>query len=203
MMKKVLYAVMSLVIAVTVYGCRNDRKAIESRHAVCLYGESFTLEDSMLISRFLPVEFPADDSIRTMIVQSAVFDTVGILEMNKIYRFYVNGGTIVFMNPTSRNWLFFWRKMLRCHDLSSTYYSAQVEDDLESWFLELDEVEEFTGMEPMFDYRIAYSTGLRLHDYYSQTDSLNVDNMVDWICGTSTQDIIKREYNERQDNLME
>ena len=58
-------------------------------------------------------------------------------------------------------------------------------------------------MEPMFDYRIAYSTGLRLHDYYSQTDSLNVDNMVDWICGTSTQDIIKREYNERQDNLME
>ena len=30
MMKKVLYAVMSLVIAVTVYGCRNDRKALKA-----------------------------------------------------------------------------------------------------------------------------------------------------------------------------
>lgn len=46
----------------------------------------------------------------------------------------------------------------------------------------------------MFATRIAYVTGLRVKDFYTQVDSLSPRNMADWITGTPTGDIIAREY---------
>ena len=196
-MKNIVRLLIPAVIAAFAGGCGESRvepAEPDSRPLAFVCPGNYSASDSLLMQHFHPADSLRQDSVLAMIVQSEQFDTIGVSGMNRIYDYYVGGGTIVFLNPTSRNWLFFWRKMFDCQAHSHIVLTADAADDLDAWRAEAEEVAGCTGSEPVFATRIAYVTGLRVKDFYTQVDSLSPRNMADWITGTPTGDIIAREY---------
>lgn len=133
-----------------------------------------------------------------MVIPRGLMDTVSEPQMKRIFRYYVDGGTLLFLDPLSRDWLYFWRKMERCRQDKSVKVSAKAAKDLDDWAGELTEVASYSGRESMFDASIAYVIGLRVGDYYSQSDSLDVPTMRRWLDGVPTATIVREQYERSQ-----
>lgn len=174
-------------------GIQSDSAATDSVPTLCVSASSFNDDEESLLGDFRCVR-SIDSSIKAVVIPRGLMDTVSEPQMKRIFRYYVDGGTLLFLNPLSRDWLYFWRKMERCRQDKSVKLRAKAATDLDNWASELTEVASYSGREAMFDAPIAYVIGLRLGDYYSQTDSLDVPTLRRWIDGVPTATIVDEQY---------
>lgn len=174
-------------------GIQSDSAATDSVPTLCVPALSFNDDEESLLGDFRCVR-SIDSSIKAVVIPRGLMDTVSEPQMKRIFRYYVDGGTLLFLNPLSRDWLYFWRKMERCRQDKSVKLRAKAATDLDNWASELTEVASYSGREAMFDAPIAYVIGLRLGDYYSQTDSLDVPTLRRWIDGVPTATIVDEQY---------
>lgn len=174
-------------------GIQSDSAATDSVPTLCVPASSFNDDEETLLGDFRCVR-SIDSSIKAVVIPRGLMDMVSEPQMKRIFRYYVDGGTLLFLNPLSRDWLYFWRKMERCRQDKSVKLRAKAATDLDNWASELTEVASYSGREAMFDAPIAYVIGLRLGDYYSQTDSLDVPTLRRWIDGVPTATIVDEQY---------
>lgn len=174
-------------------GIQSDSAATDSVPTLCVPASNFNDDEETLLGDFRCVR-SIDSSIKAVVIPRGLMDTVSEPQMKRIFRYYVDGGTLLFLNPLSRDWLYFWRKMERCRQDKSVKLRAKAAIDLDNWASELTEVASYSGREAMFDAPIAYVIGLRLGDYYSQTDSLDVPTLRRWIDGVPTATIVDEQY---------
>lgn len=173
---------------------QEDSIATGSAPALCVPAASYSAAEKTLLGDFRCVSSPDASGVKAVVIPRGMMDTVSESQMKRIFRYYVDGGTLLFLDPLSRDWLYFWRRMERCRGDKSVTLSVRAATDLDNWASELTEVASYSGREEMFDAPIAYVIGLRVGDYYSQTDSLDVPTLRRWLDGVPTATIVREQY---------
>ncbi len=179
-------------------GNKTDSTTADSVPTLCVPAATYSADEETLLSDFRCVRSMDASGVKAVVIPRGLMDTVSEPQMKRIFRYYVDGGTLLFINPLSRDWLYFWRKMERCRKDKSVKLSAKAATDLDNWAGELTEVASYSGRESMFDAPIAYVIGLRVGDYYSQSDSLDVPTMRRWLDGVPTATIVREQYERSQ-----
>ncbi len=177
---------------------KTDSTAADSVPTLCVPAATYSAAEETLLSDFRCVRSMDASEVKAVVIPRGMMDTVSEPQIKRIFRYYVDGGTLLFVNPLSRDWLYFWRKMERCRKDKSVKLSAKAATDLDNWAGELTEVASYSGRESMFDAPIAYVIGLRVGDYYSQSDSLDVPTMRRWLDGVPTATIVREQYERSQ-----
>ncbi len=202
--KSAAIVIVGLLVAVTACTTkgRNDNRsenqtdsaAVDSVPTLCVPVATYSAAEETLLGDFRCVRSMDVSGLKAVVIPRGLMDTVSEPQMKRIFKYYVDGGTLLFLNPLSRDWLYFWRRMERCRKDKSMKLSANVATDLDNWAGELVEVASYSGREEMFDAPIAYVIGLRVGDYYSQSDSLDVLTMRRWLNGVPTATIVREQY---------
>lgn len=177
---------------------KTDSAAADSVPALYVPAATYSAAEETMFDGFRCVRSMDASGLEAVVIPRGMMDTISERRMKRIFRYYVEGGTLLFLDPRSRDWLYFWRKMERCRSDKSVKLSAKAATDLDNWVAELTEVALYSGREKMFDAPIAYVIGLRIGDYYSQTDSLDVPTMRRWLDGEPTATIVREEYERSQ-----
>lgn len=175
-------------------GNQTDSAAADSVPTLCVPVATYSAAEKTLLGDFRCVRSMDVSGLKAVVIPRGLMDTLSEPQMKRIFRYYVDGGTLLFIDPLSRDWLYFWRRMERCRKDKSVKLSAKVATDLDNWAGELVEVASYSGREEMFDAPIAYVIGLRVGDYYSQSDSLDVPTMRRWLDGVPTATIVREQY---------
>lgn len=171
-----------------------DSAVADSVPTLCVPVATYSAAEEALLGDFRCVRTMDASGLKAVVIPRGLMDTVSEPQMKRIFQYYVDGGTLLFIDPLSRDWLYFWRRMERCRKDKSMKLSANVATDLDNWAGELVEVASYSGREEMFDAPIAYVIGLRVGDYYSQSDSLDVPTMRRWLNGVPTATIVREQY---------
>lgn len=179
-------------------GNQIDSTVEDSVPALCVPVATYRADENAFLGDFRCVRSMDGPEVKAVVIPRGLMDTVSEPQMKRIFRYYVDGGTLLFLDPLSRDWLYFWRKMERCRGDKSVKLSAKATTDLDNWAGELTEVASYSGRESMFDAPIAYVIGLRVGDYYSQADSLDVPTLRRWLDGVPTATIVREEYERRR-----
>lgn len=166
----------------------------EDTTALCVLSAKYNVYENDLLKYYRQSTDLYGCGVKAVLIPRGMMDTISVDGLKPIYRYYVNGGTVLFLEPRARDWLFFWRKMQQCREDKAIKVSEAANEDMNNWALELLEVASYTGREEMFEPTIGYAVGVRVNDYYSQSDSLDVNSLRRWLSGVPTDTLFREAY---------
>lgn len=170
----------------------------EDTTALCVLPAKYNAYESDLLKDYRQSTDMYGRGVKAVLIPRGMMDTISVDGVKPIYRYYVNGGTVLFLEPRSRDWLYFWRKMQQCREDKAIKVSEAANEDLNNWALELLEVASYSGREEMFEPTIGFAIGVRVNDYYSQSDSLDVNSLRRWLAGVPTDTLFREAYERSQ-----
>lgn len=166
----------------------------EDTAALCVLPAKYNAYESAVLKDYRQSTDLYGRGVKAVLIPRGMMDTISVDDLKPIYRYYVNGGTVLFLEPRSRDWLYFWRKMQQCREDKAIKVSEAANEDLNNWAVELLEVASYTGREEMFEPTIGFAIGVRVNDYYSQSDSLDVNSLRRWLAGVPTDTLVREAY---------
>lgn len=192
------------------YGC-TEKKTQEKR--ICVIKGDYTSGQQLVIAELDNAEQNIEDPFSsipsasdTLIVfKGESVEGLSDAMCDSIVDAYTHNASIIIFEPTSGQWLRLWRKLIAAFDRKEQSkmpdgdnadksseatrtprpVSQKAIANINAMRNEMIDVEEFTGLEPSFNIKIAEAIGIRESDFYYQTDSLSPSDLRSWLSQTS------------------